>query len=91
MEYQKVKVPQYLHKPYQVLFFEVDELLALVLVFVLALFFGGIFWVLIIPFVYLLSYLKKRFPRGYIRHLFYALGLIKLKNLPTYFENEFFE
>lgn len=88
---EKLKVPQYLHRPYQVLFFEVDELAAFILGLLLALFFGGIFWLLVILSVFLLSYTKKKYPRGYLKHFLYVLGLIGFKNTPSFFEKNFRE
>ena len=70
----RVRVFQYLHRPYQVLFFEEDDLVLLVLALILALCFGGKLWILIIPFTF-----------------FYATGLVKLKGLPTFFEDKFNE
>jgi len=87
----RVRVFQYLHRPYQVLFFEEDDLVLLVLALILALCFGGKFWILIIPFVFGYASLKRKLPRGYLRHLLYATGLVKLKGLPTFFEDKFNE
>jgi len=87
----RVRVFQYLHRPYQVLFFEEDDLVLLVLALILALCFGGKLWILIIPFTFFYASLKRRLPRGYLRHIFYATGLVKLKGLPTFFEDKFNE
>jgi len=87
----RLKVPQYLYRPYQVLFFETDELVVLVVMLFFGIVFGGIFWLLIIPTVFLLIHLKKKYPRGYIKHVFYRLGLLTFKNAPTSFERKFNE
>lgn len=87
----RLKVPQYLHRPYQVLFFETDELVVLVIMLFLGLCFGGIFWLLMIPVVFLMVHLKKKHPRGYIKHILYQIGLLTFKNAPTSFENRFNE
>lgn len=88
---EDIRIPQYLHRPYQVLFFEVDELFALIIMLFLAISFGTIFWVLLVPYMYMLSYFKKKYPRGYLKHLFYVLGLINFKNAPSYYETKFYE
>jgi len=88
MEY---KIPQYLHKQHQVLFFESDELALIMFLFLLALMFGYIFWLLL--FVVPIGYfkVKKKFPRGALKHMFYMLGLINFKGTPNYFEKKFYE
>jgi len=88
---ERLRIPQYLHRPYQVLFFEVDELVVVILTLFLGLCFGSIFWVLTIPVVFLLSYFKKKYPRGYIKHVFYMTGLVVFKGAPNYFETKFEE
>lgn len=89
MQREELKIPQFLHRPYQVLFFEADELMALVVGFVFILFFGAWLTILLILFAILLNRLKKKYPRGYLRHIFYKFGLIDLNGVPTYFENRF--
>lgn len=79
--------PQFLHRPYQVLFFEMDDLILIILLFSLALIFGGIFWVLFFVVPYVMSIFKKRFPRGYVKHMIYFLGLFAFKFAPSVFEN----
>jgi len=91
MPEHRAKVFQYLHKPYQVLFFEEDELVLFVILFLLAFIFGGIFWIMIIPCIFGYTTIKKRLPRGHLRHIFYAVGLVGLKGYPSFFENKFIE
>lgn len=89
MEREDLRIPQFLHRPYQVLFFEADELACLVLGFVFILFFGLWMTFLLVGLAFFLSWAKKRYPRGYLRHMLYKIGLVDLKNAPTYFENKF--
>jgi len=84
-------VPQYLHRPYQVLFFETEELAGFLLAFFLALMFGGIFWIITFFTVFVLNYFKTRYPRGYLKHIFYTIGLIQFKGAPSSFEKKFCE
>ena len=82
-------MPQYLHRPSQILVFESDEF-AVILVFVfLAFVLGGIFWLLVFlaPFAYIR--LKQRYGRGFLYALIYAMGINILKGIPSFFEDEF--
>ena len=84
--------PQYLGSPVQILFWESDELAIMAGAFSLAITFGGwLFWsiVFIVPWQY--ARVKKRHPRGFFLHLLYFVGLLELKNYPTYFEKNFIE
>jgi len=87
----KKKFPQYLSKPFQILWFESDDLVIMLIFFVFAITFGSLFWLVMFAAPYLYSKLKKRYPRGFFRHTLYFLGLIKLKGYPSYFEKEFQE
>ena len=74
------------------LWFELDELL---LMFVLAslglIMRDGILWSmsLVIPSIY--SRIKRRYPRGFLKHFFYFLGLVELKGYPVFFDKHFLE
>jgi type IV conjugative transfer system protein TraL len=88
---QKKRFPQYLSSPFQVLWFETDELVIVVVFLIFALIFGYLFWLLLFVGPYLYTRLKKKYPRGFLRHVLYFIGLIRLKGYPSYFEKEFFE
>lgn len=88
MEY---KIPQYLHKQHQVLFFESDELAFIMLLFLLALMFGYVFWILLFVLPALYMKIKKKYPRGALKHLFYTIGVISFKGAPSYFEKNYHE
>ncbi|WP_028845492.1 type IV conjugative transfer system protein TraL [Thermodesulfovibrio thiophilus] len=87
----KYRIPQYLHKPIQVLFFDADELAMVVLLLFLAMMFGYVFWILlfVVPYVYMK--IKKNYPRGALRHMLYRIGLISIKNTPESFQRMFKE
>jgi type IV conjugative transfer system protein TraL len=88
---QKKRFPQYLSSPFQVLWFETDELVIVVVFLIFALIFGYLFWLLLFVGPYLYTRLKKKYPRGFLRHVLYFIGLIRIKGYPSYFEKEFFE
>ncbi len=88
---QKKRFPQYLSSPFQVLWFETDELIIVVVFLIFALIFGYLFWLLLFIGPYLYTRLKKKYPRGFLRHVLYFIGLIRMKGYPSYFEKEFFE
>lgn len=87
----KFRVPQYLHKPHQVLFMDADEFAMVIVLFFFALVFGYIFWILlfVIPFFYFKG--KKKYPRGFLKHYLYKWGLISFKGAPLFFEKKFNE
>ncbi len=88
---KEYRIPKYLHKPYSVLFLESDDLALLFLFFMLAMIFGGIFWIflLVVPIVW--WRLKTKYSRGLLRQIIYVVGLVNLKNVPHYFANKFYE
>jgi len=88
MEY---KVPQYLHRPVMVLWFEGDEMVTVVIGFLIGFFMNGWWWLalVIVPYIYII--MKRRNPRGYLRHIQYQLGLMKFKGYPHYYQSRFWE
>ncbi len=87
----KVRTNKYLHKPFRLLWFEADEIF---------LFFVGLtFSIYVTPWIGLFFFFlillirrnKDKQPRGFIRHFFYYLGLLRFKGYPTFFENSFQE
>ncbi len=87
----KKKVPQYLSSPFQILWFETDDIGIVTALFTLAMIFGGLFWALLIAGPFFYSRVKKKYPRGFMKHLFYFCGLVRLKGYPDYFESEYYE
>jgi len=92
MSYGK-SFPQYLSKPYQVLWFEPDDM---VIAYVAAVVFGTQLgalaaWILTPLSVWGYLRAKKDYPRGFIKHLGYFLGIVSFKGYPGFFQNKFRE
>lgn len=83
--------PQYLGKPIQVLWFELDELVIFVFTLTFALIYGGVVWIIFIATQWFYTRTKRRHARGFLKHILYILGLVEMKNYPEYFEKEFHE
>ena len=85
------KFPQYLSRPFQVLWFEVDELAIFTFTLTVALIYGGLAWIVFVAIQYGYIRTKRSKPRGFLKHLLYACALLHMKNYPGYFEQEFHE
>ena len=86
------KMPQYLTQPYQLLWFEPDDMTVMTLAYLMAMIFGGWFWwlmMIVLPTAY--SRMKRNHPRGFLRHSLYMLGWTKMDGYPQFFEDEFIE
>jgi hypothetical protein len=79
------KFPQYLSRPFQVLWFEVDELAIFLFTLTVALIYGGLAWIVFVGIQYGYTRTKRS------KHLLYACALLQMKNYPGYFEQEFHE
>ncbi len=88
---QSRRFPRYLSSPIQVLWFESDEIAIIAICYTLGLLFGLVGWALLIIVPYLYGKLKKNYPRGFLKHSLYFIGLLDLKGYPIYQEKEFFE
>ena len=84
--------PQYLSKPYQVLWFEFDDM---VIIYASALLFGvkigGWAWLLVPAITYGYTKLKANYPRGFLKHCAYFLGANVFRGYPTFFQQRFYE
>jgi type IV conjugative transfer system protein TraL len=87
----KREFPQYLSAPFQILWYESDELALFMFSLMLALMYGSVFWVLLFAGPYIYSRIKRQKPRGFLCHLLYMAGIIRMINYPAYFEKEFIE
>ncbi len=85
------KFPQYLSRPFQVLWFEVDELAIFTFTLTVALIYGGLAWIVFVAIQYGYIRTKRSKPRGFLMHMLYASALLQMKNYPGYFEQEFHE
>ena len=83
--------PAYLSKPYQVLWFEPDDIglmIAGTLIFGLKI--GGWWGWLIVPMLPVgYGRLKRNYPRGFIKHMGYFLGVSPFRGYPTFFQQKF--
>ncbi|MDY0300517.1 MAG: type IV conjugative transfer system protein TraL [Trichlorobacter sp.] len=85
------RFPKYLSSPLHILWWEIDEVAIIMMCLCMCLLFGNIWWILlfVLPVVY--SQLKKRAEKGFLKHLLYQLGLVKIDGYPHYYEQEFYE
>ncbi|MBI5328321.1 MAG: conjugal transfer protein TraL [Deltaproteobacteria bacterium] len=84
------KIPQYLHKPSQTLWWESDEFALILLSLTLLLVFG-IKFIFLFVFPYTYSKIKNKYNRGFVGHLPYMLGLKDFKGCPMFFIKRFTE
>ncbi|MEL6277278.1 MAG: type IV conjugative transfer system protein TraL [Pseudomonadota bacterium] len=87
----KVRVPQYLHLPPQILWFDAQEILVLMAAYLGSVSFKGYSWVVLIGIAWFFIRFKRQKPRGYILHLFYRTGLFQLKGYPLPTARKFYE
>lgn len=85
------KFPQYLSRPFQVLWFEVDELAIFLFTLTIALVYGGMAWIAFVAIQYFYTRTKRNKPRGFLKHVLYVCGFLQMKNYPGYFHQEFHE
>jgi hypothetical protein len=87
----KVRVPQYLHLPLQILWFDTEEISVIVIFYLMAIIFGGFAWLFVVlgPCCYI--NIKNKQPRGYLLHTLYRLGFAQLKGYPGPQAKEFYE
>ncbi len=87
----KKRFPQYLTQPFMILSFEPDEQMITLTCVILALTLWG--WAVVLPFTapYFYVRTKKKYPRGFIKHVFYILGFSRFHGYPTYHERHFIE
>ena len=85
------KFPQYLSRPFQVLWFEVDELAIFLFTLTIALVYGGMAWIAFVAIQYFYTRTKRSKPRGFLKHILYVCGFLQMKNYPGYFHQEFHE
>jgi len=83
--------PRYLSAPYQVLWFETDDIGIICLFTILAMMIGGWFWLFLFLGPYGYTKLKNNYPRGFLKHCFFFAGLVTIKGYPIFFEKTFQE
>ena len=85
------RFPQYLSSPMQVLWWESDEVAIILTLLAMALVFGGIFWIVMFAGSGLYSGVKKKYPKGFLKHMIYFSGMKDLKHYPSAFQSKFSE
>ena len=78
-----VRMPQYLHLPTQVLWFDSHEVMLLTFAYLGALTIKGWSWLFLFAAVFAFIPYKRAKPRGYIPHLLYRAGLVSMKRYPV--------
>lgn len=75
-----------------ILKFESDEIMVTLTCLVMAFGIGGWFvWLVLLAGPYLYVTTKRKYPRGFIKHVLYFLGMSQMKGYPSYHENIFIE
>lgn len=86
------RVPRYLHLPVQIMWFDIEDIVLMILCYTVWLVIGN-GWTL--PLVVLVPYwfisLKADMPRGYLQHLLYSYGFISMDVYPSPQAVEFVE
>lgn len=86
-----VRFPQYLSQPFQILWFEPDDMAFMAVGFIFAQKFGGIFWILMFALPWIYGRMKKRYPRGFLRHTLYFVGIAPMRGYPHFFQKHFLD
>jgi len=87
----KTRTHKYLHKPFRLLWFESDEIFLLFAGLVLGMYVNTLFFLVLIVCAVLSRKFKAKYPRGFVRHISYFLGLLRFKKYPSFFESSFQE
>ena len=88
----RCRFPRYLTQPFQILWFEPDDLAICTVFFLVWQQFKGWFlFAAIFVGTYAYSHLKRQYPRGFLRHTLYFIGFAPMKGYPTFFEKVFQE
>lgn len=78
----EVRLPQYLHLPRQLLWFDVVEVGMIVIFYLLGMVFGGFLYILMFMGPFILIPYKRGKPRGFFSHALYDFGLVEIKGYP---------
>lgn len=84
-------MPQYIHLPLQFLWFDSEELMLIIVIYLSMMIFGIYAGVVGIACLLYYMRLKRNKPRGYLGHLMYSIGLYKIKGCSNPFANRFYE
>ena len=81
----------YLHKPLQILWIDYHEAIVVIIFYLLATLFGGVFWLLLFVAPAVIIPIKRRQSRGFLGHLLYLFGYAPLTGYPHPTQNRFYE
>lgn len=84
-------MPQYLHRPGQLLWFESDELISILVGYLMGFFLGGWWYLAIVAVPTGYIKLRRKLPRGFLLHLQFMTGLMTFKGYPHYFQRHYRE
>ena len=85
------RLPQYLHRPVQILWFASDEFLVVMSGLFVAVIVGGLLgWTLILALLLFIPW-KRTKPRGFLPHLGWRWGLVRFRHYPGPTQTRFFE
>ena len=87
----EARIPQYLHLPVQVLWFDAQEVLIMIGSLVVSVTIGGYLWIVVILGLFFFIPWKRSKPRGFLAHLVYRSGLVGLKGYPAPAAELFYE
>lgn len=85
------RLPQYLHKPVQILWFGSDEFVLVVTTIFVAVVVGGLVgWAIFAALLLFLPW-KRAQPRGFLAHLAWRWGLLRFRHYPGPTQTRFYE
>ena len=85
------RLPQYLHKPVQILWFGSDEFVLVVTTIFVAVIVGGLVgWAFITALLLFLPW-KRAQPRGFLAHLAWRWGMLHFRHYPGPTQTRFYE
>lgn len=85
------RMPEYLHLPIQILWFDTGEVAVIVVFYLMAMMFGGLMWIVLLIGPFTLIRYKRSKERGFFQHLIYQFGYAKIKGYPLPTANHFYE
>ena len=85
------RLPQFLHKPVQVLWFDAEEFVVVMATVFVATVVGGLVGWFLFGALFLFIPWKRSKPRGFMPHLAYRWGVVRLKHYPASTQTVFFE
>lgn len=85
------RLPQYLHRPVQILWFGADEFVLVMSTIFVAVIVGGLVgWAFILALLLFIPW-KRTKPRGFLSHLAWRCGLIGFRHYPGPTQTHFHE